>query len=86
MIKRLPVVFLMKEVTHVFILVCNQSLGINQVLLWYSDCGNPAYKITEEVITVDTDGEERDRRRKDMVLLVTGGGEAKNPENMESLY
>ena len=35
---------------------------------------------------VDTDGEEKEKRRKYTVGLPTGGGEAIKPENMESLY
>ena len=35
---------------------------------------------------MDTDGEEKNRKRKDKVVLPTGGGEATNPESMESLY
>ena len=35
---------------------------------------------------MDTDGEEKERRRKDKGLLPTGGAEATNLENMEALY
>ena len=35
---------------------------------------------------MDTDGEEKERRRKYTVVFPTGGCEAKNSENMEDLY
>ena len=43
-------------------------------------------KIAEEGNTVDTDREEKGRRRKERVAFPTGGGEAIEPENMEALY
>ena len=42
--------------------------------------------MSDEGKTADTVGEENDRRRKEKVVFPTGGGEAKNPENMEALY
>ena len=42
--------------------------------------------IAEEGRTVDTDGEEKESRRKDTVIFLTGGGEATNPDNIEALY
>ena len=35
---------------------------------------------------MDTDGEEKKRRRKYTAILPTGGGEAKKTKNMEALY
>ena len=43
-------------------------------------------KIAEAGRTVETEKEEKERRRKDKVILSTGGGEATNPENMEDLH
>ena len=34
----------------------------------------------------DTDGEEKEKRRKDKVVFQTDGGESTNPESMEALY
>ena len=35
---------------------------------------------------MDTDREEKERRRKEKLVLPTGGGEATNTEKMETLY
>ena len=35
---------------------------------------------------MDTVGEENERKRKEKVVFLTGGGEATNPENMGDLY
>ena len=35
---------------------------------------------------METDGEEKERSRKDTAVFPTGGGEDKIPENMEALY
>ena len=48
--------------------------------------GRSPFKSTEQGKTVDTDREGKERRRKEKVVLPTGGGEATNPENMEALY
>ena len=37
------------------------------------------FKIAEEVKTVDTYGEEKERIIKDKVVFLTGGGESTNP-------
>ena len=37
-------------------------------------------------MTVDTDGEEKERRRKYMAILPTGSGEATRTENMKDSY
>ena len=42
--------------------------------------------MAEEGNTVDIVGEENERRRTEKVVLLTGGGEYTNPENMEALY
>ena len=38
--------------------------------------GNKPYKIMEDINTMDTDGEEKERRRKDTKTFPTEGGEA----------
>ena len=43
-------------------------------------------KIADKGRTVDTDAEGKYRRIKAVVLFLTGGGEATNTENMETLY
>ena len=48
--------------------------------------GRSPSKITEEGKTVDTDRKEKERRRKEKVVLPTGGGEATNTEKIEDLY
>ena len=40
----------------------------------------------EEGKTVEIVGEKNKRRRKEKVVFPTGGGEAKTPENVETLY
>ena len=35
---------------------------------------------------MDTVGEENERKRKEKVVFLTGGGEATNPEKMEAFY
>ena len=48
--------------------------------------GRSPIKISEEGETLNTVGEEHQRRRKEKVVFPIGGGEATNPENMEALY
>ena len=48
--------------------------------------GRSLYKITEEGKMVDTYGKEKEKTRKYKVVLLKGGGEDTNLENMEALY
>ena len=58
----------------------------HQILVHPWDEGNPPSKVVEEGMTVDKDGEEKNRRRKEKAILTTEGGETTSPENIEALY
>ena len=57
-----------------------------QILGQHLGAGRSSSKIAEEGKMVDTYGKEKERRKKHRVVLLKGGVDYTNLENMEALY